>query len=766
MSETKAETLQYRCDGPEDAPVLVLGPALGTTWHMWDRQIPELTRHWRVVRFDLPGHGGAPAAPAASVDDLGDRLVATLDSLGVDRFGYAGCSLSAAIGIDLALRHPHRLASLALIAASPRYGTPDSWRQRGETVRREGLDPVARSAPERWFTANFSGAQPAIVDWAVQMVGTTDTYAYVAACDALAAFDVRAELTRISVPALVIVGAEDTTTPPADARVLVAGIHDAKLAVVPGASHLTPVEQPAAVTDLLVRHFTTAWQLSTQQGMPVLPGASAPAGADGPTGPGAAGAGPGLPDAGSAGAGFGADGPGTAGSGVTSSGAAAGAGGIAHPGGTGPARGGFGAPGSGFGAPGSGMPGPDFGTPPGGTGGPASGPAPGAGPVSATTPGSGIPGPAGTPAPGPEGAGSGPGAGFGTPGAASGGGFGAPGSGPAVPGGAAVTGPDSGRTGDGFGAFAPGSGPAGAPGPAGSSVSGTGPQAFGAPGSGAANGPGPAGSSVSGTGPQAFGTPGYGPGTPGTPGTPGSAGPGADTSGPAVPGSGMPGPGGAGGAAFAAARGAAPGARGSDTVRITPGTGAPDGARIPSDPGVPDTVRINPGPPPGSGAHAFGAAGLPAAEPAAAAEPGAAGPFGRFGPPPADLDAESDALDRGGRIRRDVLGDEAADRAEADRDAFTADFHDLVTRSAWGGTWARPGLDRRTRALLTLTALTARGHYDDIAPYTRAALRSGAGPDEIKETLLHAAVYCGLPAAGAAFAVAQRVIAEEAGPRA
>ncbi|MCF3102504.1 carboxymuconolactone decarboxylase family protein [Streptomyces roseoverticillatus] len=128
--------------------------------------------------------------------------------------------------------------------------------------------------------------------------------------------------------------------------------------------------------------------------------------------------------------------------------------------------------------------------------------------------------------------------------------------------------------------------------------------------------------------------------------------------------------------------------------------------------------------------------------------------------------ADFDALDRGKRIRRDVLGDEAADRAEADRDAFTADFHDLATRSAWGGTWARPGLDRRTRALLTLTALTARGHYDDIAPYTRAALRSGAGPDEIKETLLHAAVYCGLPAAGAAFAVAQRVIAEEAGPRA
>ncbi|MEU2873833.1 alpha/beta fold hydrolase, partial [Streptomyces olivoreticuli] len=267
MSEIPANTLQYRSDGQEEAPVLVLGPSLGTTWHMWDRQIPELTRHWRVLRFDLPGHGGAPAEPAPAVGELTDRLLATLDGLGVDRFGYAGCSIGGAMGADLALRHPHRLAALALIAASARSGTADSWHQRGNTVRTSGMDPIARSAPESWFTPNFAAAQPAIVDWAVQMVSTTDPGCYVAACDALAAFDVRAELGRIGVPALVLVGAEDQVTPPADARVLVAGIHDARLAVVPGASHLAPVEAPAAVTDLLVRHFTTAWQLSTQQGL-------------------------------------------------------------------------------------------------------------------------------------------------------------------------------------------------------------------------------------------------------------------------------------------------------------------------------------------------------------------------------------------------------------------------------------------------------------------------------------------------------------------
>jgi 3-oxoadipate enol-lactonase/4-carboxymuconolactone decarboxylase len=238
---------------------------------MWDRQVPELAQQWRVFRFDLPGHGGAPAYPAGSVADLTARLLATLDGLGVQRFGYAGCALGGAVGIELALRHPERLASLALIAASPRFGTADEFRQRGVIVRTNGLDPIARTAPDRWFTSGFAAAQPAITDWAVQMVRTTDPGCYIAACEALAAFDVRPELTRVGVPTLVLVGSEDQVTGPAEARTLVAGIPDARLAVVPGASHLVPVEQPAAVTDLLVHHFSTAWQQLPETGTGSIP---------------------------------------------------------------------------------------------------------------------------------------------------------------------------------------------------------------------------------------------------------------------------------------------------------------------------------------------------------------------------------------------------------------------------------------------------------------------------------------------------------------
>jgi 4-carboxymuconolactone decarboxylase len=119
-----------------------------------------------------------------------------------------------------------------------------------------------------------------------------------------------------------------------------------------------------------------------------------------------------------------------------------------------------------------------------------------------------------------------------------------------------------------------------------------------------------------------------------------------------------------------------------------------------------------------------------------------------------------DRLERGARVRREVLGDEHVDAAAARMSEFTADFQDLITRYAWGEIWARPGLDRRTRSAIALTALVARGQFDELAMHVRAALRNGLTRDEIREVLLQTAIYCGVPAANSAFAVAQRVFDE------
>jgi 3-oxoadipate enol-lactonase/4-carboxymuconolactone decarboxylase len=111
-------------------------------------------------------------------------------------------------------------------------------------------------------------------------------------------------------------------------------------------------------------------------------------------------------------------------------------------------------------------------------------------------------------------------------------------------------------------------------------------------------------------------------------------------------------------------------------------------------------------------------------------------------------------------VRREVLGDEHVDRAQEGTSELTADFQDYITRCAWGEVWTRPGLDRRTRSAITLTALMALGHEKELALHVRAALRNGLTPAEIGEVLLHGAVYAGVPAANSAFAVAQRVLAE------
>ena len=119
------------------------------------------------------------------------------------------------------------------------------------------------------------------------------------------------------------------------------------------------------------------------------------------------------------------------------------------------------------------------------------------------------------------------------------------------------------------------------------------------------------------------------------------------------------------------------------------------------------------------------------------------------------------SYEEGMRVRREVLGDGHVDNAIDRTTGFTSDFQDLITRYAWGEIWARPGLDRRTRSCITLTALVALGHFDEQAMHVRAALRNGLTADEVKEVLLQAAIYCGVPAANHAFAVAQKVLEEE-----
>ncbi|MGH3239121.1 MAG: 3-oxoadipate enol-lactonase [Spirillospora sp.] len=252
---------RHRLDGPADAPVVVLGPSLGTSTDLWLPQLRALTREWRVLRYDLPGHGDEPPPDGPfTVEDLADGIVRLLDDLRIDRVAYAGVSLGGAVGTALALRAHARVASLILCCTSPRFGDPGPWRERAALVRREGVGPVADGAAGRWFTPSFTGADPYVA-----MLRATDPEGYAACCDALARFDATERLGGITAPTLVIAGADDLPTPAhGHADLLVAGIPDARLTVVDGAGHLANAERPGPVTAAITAHLDRTWKGTTR----------------------------------------------------------------------------------------------------------------------------------------------------------------------------------------------------------------------------------------------------------------------------------------------------------------------------------------------------------------------------------------------------------------------------------------------------------------------------------------------------------------------
>jgi 3-oxoadipate enol-lactonase len=241
--------LHHRLDGPEDAPVLVLGPSIGTTMDLWTPQMPELTAGWRVLRYDLPGHGGSDTLHG-TVGDIAAAVAALLDELGLAEVAYGGVSLGGAVGTTLTLEHPGRITRLVLCCTSAYFGNAPGWYERAAKVRADGLEPLADMFVGRWFTPSYTGSATARA-----MLAKVDAEGYAACCEAIAAFDVRDRLGGVRAATLVIAGAEDIATPLDHAETLAQGIPGAELLVVPGAAHLANLERPEPVTHAMLRHL-------------------------------------------------------------------------------------------------------------------------------------------------------------------------------------------------------------------------------------------------------------------------------------------------------------------------------------------------------------------------------------------------------------------------------------------------------------------------------------------------------------------------------
>jgi 3-oxoadipate enol-lactonase/4-carboxymuconolactone decarboxylase len=262
---TDRPLLHHRLDGDAGGTPLVLGPSLGTSLRVWDAAIPALAAGRTVLRYDLPGHGGSAAEVlpdltpgATTVADLAAAVLTLADHLGYQRFDYAGVSLGGAVGSWLAIRNPERIASLAVVCSSARFGDPANWHQRAKLVRDEGTGPVADTTPTRWFTPAFAAGGRPIVSALLDDLRGASPIGYAACCDALATLDLRGELGSVRAPTLVVAGREDPAAPVAQSRELADGIAGANLLEVADAAHLANVEQPRVVVDALLSHLAAA----------------------------------------------------------------------------------------------------------------------------------------------------------------------------------------------------------------------------------------------------------------------------------------------------------------------------------------------------------------------------------------------------------------------------------------------------------------------------------------------------------------------------
>jgi len=246
----------YRIDGHEAMPPLVLASSLGTTWELWDAQLPSLVEDFRVVRYDHPGHGRSPIPDASlTVESLADGVVELIDALDLERVSFCGLSLGGMVGIALALRAPERVDRLVLCCTAAHLGPVEGWYERAEVVRARGTSAIADAVLGRWFTQRFRDESPVTIARFREMLEGTPAEGYAACCEAIARWDARSDVSAIRAPTLVISGDDDVAAPPQDGAFLAGSIPGAELTVLPECAHLANVEQPALFTRALLGHL-------------------------------------------------------------------------------------------------------------------------------------------------------------------------------------------------------------------------------------------------------------------------------------------------------------------------------------------------------------------------------------------------------------------------------------------------------------------------------------------------------------------------------
>ncbi|GAC1402233.1 MAG: 3-oxoadipate enol-lactonase [Candidatus Velthaea sp.] len=235
----------YELSGPANAPVVIFANSLGTNVHVWDEQIAAFANEFRVLRYDMRGHGLTDGAGTkASIDILARDVAALLGALGIPRVSFVGLSIGGMVGQRFAAAYPERTQSLVLCATGNRIGTPEVWNARIASVEAAGMTSVIASVLDRWFTPDTRSLRPELVRGFGTMLERMPVPGYAAACAGVRDSDLREDDTRITAPTLILAGAADAVSPPAAGEAMAACIPAARMCVMPNAAHIMSAEAP------------------------------------------------------------------------------------------------------------------------------------------------------------------------------------------------------------------------------------------------------------------------------------------------------------------------------------------------------------------------------------------------------------------------------------------------------------------------------------------------------------------------------------------
>jgi 3-oxoadipate enol-lactonase len=254
--EKDGQKIHYALTGRSDAPVVVFSNSLGTTFSMWDRQLPDLEKKFRVLRYDTRGHGQSSVTPGPyTIERLARDVLTLLDALDIKRANFCGLSMGGMIGMWLGLNAPSRLEKLVLCNTAAKIGSANGWNSRIELVLKDGMKAVAPGVIERWLTPEFRARSPQVWENALRMLEASPPEGYAANCAAVRDFDARDQISAIRVPTLVITGSKDPATPPADGRFLADHIPGARYVELQS-SHLSNIEASEKFTAELIQFLS------------------------------------------------------------------------------------------------------------------------------------------------------------------------------------------------------------------------------------------------------------------------------------------------------------------------------------------------------------------------------------------------------------------------------------------------------------------------------------------------------------------------------